>query len=102
MPAERIQRLSNWVQDGALPEFTLLLDAPIKVAMRRLRHRAHDRIEQAPLAFFERVRQAYLARAHAEPKRFCVIDASQRLPDVKAAIRQALVARLPLGADHAS
>ncbi|GAI78473.1 unnamed protein product, partial [marine sediment metagenome] len=96
-----IQTLADWVQGDVKPHLTLLLDAPIAVAMRRLRHRQHDRIEQAPLAFFERVRQTYLELARAQAERFVVIDASKDLPEVQKALHQALRTRLPLGATDA-
>jgi dTMP kinase len=49
-----------------------------------------DRFEQESLEFFERVRQAYLARAESFPDRFAVIDASPGPDEVWHRIRQAL------------
>ncbi|MCY1439902.1 Thymidylate kinase [compost metagenome] len=50
-----------------------------------------DRFEQEGQAFFEAVRQAYLARANAAPQQYKLIDASQSL----AQVQQALDALLP-------
>ena len=74
---------------------TLLLDAPPEVGLGRARARsAADRFEQEQVQFFERVRQAYLERALAEPRRFVVIDASQDMARVHADIRACLAERL--------
>lgn len=60
------------------PALTILLDVPVEIGMqRRLGQRAADRIERESLAFFERVRQGFLARGASEPKRFVVLDAAQ-------------------------
>jgi dTMP kinase len=48
------------------------------------------------LAFHQRVREGYLALAAAEPARWVVIDASQPMEAVQAAIRAHLADRLGL------
>lgn len=76
-PFERIAELERWACDGVKPDLTLLLDLPVSTGRARAAERgAADRIETEADAFFERVRQAYRDRAHAEPQRFRVIDAS--------------------------
>lgn len=61
------------------PGMTLLLDVGVAQGRARIRGRdlRPDRIEAEDAAFFERVRDAYLARAAAEPRRFRVLDAAQ-------------------------
>jgi len=61
-----------------MPDLTILLDVDPLVGQERvaLRHRAADRIEAEHEAFHARVRQAFLARARAEPGRIRVVDAS--------------------------
>ena len=63
---------------GLRPGLTLLLDVDVGRGRERTRGRdiAPDRIESERDEFFERVRAAYLARAHAEPARFRIIDAA--------------------------
>lgn len=75
---DRIQTLHHWALSDFKPDHTVLFDAPASLSMQRLAHKKRDRIEQEQEAFFERVRQAYLNVAKAEPERFQVIDA--RLP----------------------
>ena len=93
MSLAQIAGLEQWVQQGLQPDLTLLLDAPIDLAMQRARARNQargqddDRFEIEQAAFFERVRQGYLQRAVAEPQRFRVLDAAQDLPSVTQAVR---------------
>lgn len=77
VPSERIATLEALVQGDLRPDRTILLDAPVPVALERARGRgAIDRFERETAAFFERARSVYLERARAEPGRFRVIDAS--------------------------
>ena len=50
--------------------------------------KARDKFEQETLAFFERVREGYLARAKAEPQRFRVIDSARPVDEVRAELRR--------------
>jgi len=91
LPLEFIDNLATWVHGDTNPDMTVLLDLDIEVGMGRARQRAElDRIESEAMSFFEAVRQGYLSRAKAEPKRFKVIDASQDIPGVEQQLQQAL------------
>lgn len=85
---EKLSTMSRWVVDR-MPDVTFLLDGPVDLGLARIsgRHMI-DRIEVEGKAFFERVRQAYLARAAAEPDRFIVIDASMPRQQVIASVIQ--------------
>jgi dTMP kinase len=88
---ERIAGLEDWVQGVRRPDLTLLLDLPVELGLERAgRRSAPDRFESQSGAFFDRVRQGYLALAAAEPGRFRVIDASRDLGDVEAQIGAAV------------
>lgn len=92
LPLAFIDSLAQWVHGETNPDMTLLLDVDIEVGMQRARQRnSLDRIESENMAFFETVRQGYLTRAKAEPKRFQIIDASQDISSVQTQIRQALL-----------
>lgn len=70
---------------GIQPGLTLLLDVPVAVGLARARGRGGmDRIESEQASFFERVREAYIARARAHPRRFVVIDAAREVAQVTA------------------
>jgi len=90
---ELIAHLAQVSHDGLLPDRTLVFDCPYEVAQARLAkaERTRDRFEREDRSFFERVRQAYLALARADPERIRVIDASGALADIKKKIELELV-----------
>lgn len=91
IPVERLATLEAWVQRGFRPDLTLLFDLDPKIALaRRSAERNADRFEAETLAFFIRVREAYLERASAEPQRFRIIDSALPLAEVQAKVEQAL------------
>lgn len=80
---DKVKALNAWVIDDFKPNYTIILDAPVEVALKRLQQRGKlDRIEQEQTSFFERVRAAYLKMAEKEPKRFWVVDAQGDLASV--------------------
>lgn len=90
--AERIEPIEQWTQQELTPDLTLLLDVPPSVGLERaVSDREADRFELEQADFYERVRQAYLARAAREPDRFAVVDASRPLPEVAAAVQQVIL-----------
>jgi dTMP kinase len=97
LPAEQIRELETMVQGALRPDITILLDAPVAGALARARSRnagaAPDRFEGEKTAFFERVRNAYLARAAAHPDRIAVVDATRSVDEVAAHILAQLLAR---------
>jgi dTMP kinase len=94
---EHIRQLETMVQGARLPDFTVLLDAPVEQALRRAHQRNAgadaDRFESERAEFFERVRDAYRARAAAEPNRIAVVDASQSIDGVALQILNLLETR---------
>jgi dTMP kinase len=91
-----LTQLEQWVQQGRHPDLTLWFDLPPAVAAsRREAAREADRLERETLAFFERARAGYAARAQAAPQRFAVIDADQPRDAVWRQVEVALAARFP-------
>jgi dTMP kinase len=86
---ERVASLEDWTQGPVRPDLTVILDAPPEQALARTRARgtAPDRFEQENLAFFRRVREAYLLRAREYPERYRVVDASRELSAVQTDLR---------------
>ena len=83
VPLAKLEQLEQWVHADLQPDLTLLFDIPIEVARQRLSNNVSlDRFEQEHGEFFERVRQAYLARAAKTPQRFAVIRAENAIPEV--------------------
>jgi len=89
---ERIDQLHYWSIGDFHPDLTILLDVPVEIGQARVAHRGEEktRFEEEQTAFFERVRQAYLARAAQAPERMFVIDASVD----QASVQQAVLALL--------
>lgn len=84
---EHIAELAHWVQAGLCPSHTILLDAPVEIAMQRVNSRgAKDRIENEKTNFFEAVRRQYLIIAEQDPNRVKIIDATQPLEQVLQAV----------------
>jgi dTMP kinase len=92
MPDREIATLAALAHPGLAPDLTLLLDAPVSVALGRARARRGeaDRIEQETAEFFERARAKYLEIARREPARVRIVDASRTPDEVSAAIERHL------------
>ena len=92
---ETVASVEALVLKGLQPDLTLLFDIPVELGMKRVAGRgASDRIEAESLLFFERVRNAYLERAAANPGRFRIIDASLDEAEVWRQVQAVLEAEL--------
>ncbi len=95
--AAPIRELESIVQGARRPDLTILLDAPVESALARAAVRnatsVQDRFERESGEFFERVRNAYLTRAAAEPERIALVDATSSIDEVSARIVELLKAR---------
>ncbi len=86
---EKLEQLERWVQGDLQPDLTLLFDIPVEVARQRLNNNvaltnvALDKFEQEKSDFFDKVRNAYLARAQKNPQRFAIIRAEHTPAEVK-------------------
>lgn len=79
-----IDRLNDWTLGNFRPDYTLILDAPVEVALGRIQHnRVLDRFEKEQATFFEKIRHFYLSRAAENPSQYVVVDASKALSEVK-------------------
>jgi len=88
---DKVGQLEQWVQDDFQPDLTLLFDLPIAVSTQRLANaRNPDRFEKESADFFDRIRNAYLARAEQFPQRFRVIDSGKTIPQIQAELQAIL------------
>jgi dTMP kinase len=100
--AGEMRRLQEFATYGLLPDLTILIDVPVEIGLGRKRAGEWNRFEDTQgVAFFEKVRQAYLALADAEPERFRVVDGSGSVEETDALIR-AVVEPLVLGRSPAA
>ncbi len=94
--AATVASVEKLVLGNLRPDLTLLFDVAVEVGMKRVAGRGEaDRFETESVRFFERVRNAYLERAAAEPQRFAVIDASRDEEQVWEQVQYVLATRLP-------
>ena len=83
-----LRRLQEFATFGLLPDLTILIDVPVEVGLGRKRAGEWNRFEDTEgVAFFEKVRQAYLDLAAAEPERFRVVDGSGSVAETDALIQ---------------
>ena len=91
-----LDRLYDVAVGAFHPDLTLILDLPVEAGLARAASRrgAETRYESLPRAFHDRVREGFLAIARNEPERCAVIDASQDIDAVAAAIAHVVAERL--------
>ena len=95
LPEADVATLERWVHPGLQPDLTFLFDLEPEIAAVRLaRAQRSDRFEAEQRDFFTRVREHYLARARAQPRRFLVVDTSQDKPVVQEQLIDAVRRRL--------
>lgn len=97
VPVERLAALEDWILGGFRPDLTILFDVPPEVSRARLekaerKGRVLDKFEREAGTFFTRVRDAYLARARAEPGRFRIVDSTAPVDSVRRKLEQELAA----------
>ena len=94
---DELRSLQDFATGGLWPDLTILLDLPVEIGLERTRRRAEwNRFEDTEeVAFFERVRRAYLDFAAQEPDRYEIVDGSGSVDAADAAIRAAIERRLP-------
>lgn len=91
LPHEQIAVLEQWVQGDLQPDFTLILDVPLEVALQRIeRSREKDRFESEPSDFYRQVRDTYLQRAASNPQRYAVVNSNREKEEVRLEIHALL------------
>jgi dTMP kinase len=89
---EKIQTLETWVQGTLRPDHVLLFDLDADEAQnRRAKARDADRFEQLDLAFFNKVRAAYQARAAQNPSAYHTVNTALTEKEVKAIVEKTIL-----------
>jgi len=78
----RVESLNEAATLGLVPDYTVLLDVPVELGLKRISARAgekqqQDRIEQEQIDFHVRVREAYLVLARESSGRIEVFDGTR-------------------------
>lgn len=90
-----IEQLNQIATGGLESDLTLWLDLDAEIGLKRARQRGRaDRMEQADLAFHQRVQQGFAQLAASYPQRIVRIDASRTQDEVHSAIQEILCQRL--------
>jgi len=91
LPMTDIDLMNKIALRGIWPDLTFLLDIPVEVMLDRMSRQRDEKNaffeKHCDQAFFERVREAYVAIALSEPKRFIIIDGNQPIETVFKQIR---------------
>ena len=77
--------MARWATSDLRPDLTVVLD--LDPAEGHARFEGRDRIEGEPLEFFQRVRQAFLDMAAADPDHYVVLDARASIEEIADAVR---------------
>lgn len=86
-----IEQLNQIATNGLESDLTLWLDVDAQIGLQRARQRGKaDRIEQADLAFHQRVQQGFTQLAASHPQRIVRIDASPGQEEVYLSILEIL------------
>ena len=106
IPLDLLHRLNSFASQARLPDFTVLLDVPVEVGLRRASQSRGasevDRFEAQAHAFHHRVRQGFLAVAREHHGRVCVVDAAQPVDRIHQQIVSSVLERMGQAASPTS
>ena len=92
--AKLIAEMVELATDGLKPDLTLLFDLPVAACMARTKRRRstgqlkRDRLDTEAADFHNRVRDAYLKIAAAEPERVRVVDTNGSVEETHARVKE--------------
>jgi dTMP kinase len=85
VPMDELRVVQHFATGGLTPDLTILLDLPVQVGLARKSDEITRFEAYQDLAYHERVRQAFLDFAAAEPGRYAIVDATLPREEVVAA-----------------
>ena len=91
---EQVRAMHRFACGPLWPDLTVYLDLDIETGLARTHRRGKDRMESQSADFHQRVRDAYLRLAAAEPARFRVIDGRPHQDVVEQAVWSAVAPSL--------
>jgi dTMP kinase len=80
-----VEWVARWATHDLRPHLTVVLDLEPAAGLGRFTGR--DRIEGESLEFHQRVREAFLRMAHADPGHYLVLDARRPVDEIAVAVR---------------
>ncbi len=90
---EQVRALVKYATGGLVPDLTVLLDVDVEIGLKRKKQNAVEwnRMDAHEVEFYQRVRNGYMEMVKAEPKRWVVVDASQKWDDVQGEMRNRIL-----------
>lgn len=85
LPVAEVEHVARWATGDLRPHLTVVLDLEPSAGLGRFEGR--DRIEGESLEFHQRVRQAFLDMAAADPEHYLVLDARAPIEEIAATVR---------------
>jgi dTMP kinase len=80
-----VEKIARWATADLRPHLTVLLDLPPQAGLTRFEER--DRIEGESVEFHERVQQAFLRLASAQPEHYLIVDARLPIEEIASLVR---------------
>jgi dTMP kinase len=90
---EQVRALVKYATGGLVPDLTVLLDVDVEIGLKRKKQNAVEwnRMDAHEVEFYQRVRAGYFEMVKQEPKRWVVVDASQKWDDVQQELRNRIL-----------
>jgi len=85
LDVDEVERVQRWATGDLRPHLTVVLDLAPDQGLGRFAER--DRIEGQSVDFHERVREAFLTMAKADPDHYLVLDARLPVDEIAVAVR---------------
>jgi len=97
-----IRGLNQFASEELTPDFTILIDCPVEIGLKRARDRndtrslseSEDRFEEKSIAFHQKVRWGYLQIAEQHSNRYHVVDGRDSPSAIEQDIRSALLKKM--------
>jgi len=85
---DEVEHVARWATHDLRPHLTVVLDLEPRHGLGRFAGR--DRIEAESVEFHERVREAFVAMAKADPEHYLVLDARAEVDEIATQIQAAV------------
>jgi dTMP kinase len=89
---EQVRQLVRYATGGLTPDLTILLDLDVEIGLqRKSKQEEWNRMDAYTVDFHKRVRAGYLELVKQEPKRWKVVDSSQKWDVVQEELRKEIL-----------
>ncbi len=97
-----LERLNRFTTDNLTPDFTVLIDCPVEIGLKRTEDRTktinqevcENRFEEKSVDFHQKVRLGYLQIAERNNNRFHIVDGREDISAVHREIRTAVIKKM--------